>query len=255
MGTANGVAQMATATRTDISPPVERPPARLRLVGRFELSRPGRVVRLTAGTERLLAFLALNRDVVRRESIAGALWGDSDDQRANGNLRSALWRLRSTGLAVVHVTGPNVLLSPDLQIDLDQAILLANSVINAVPPVDISCLDISLLTHDILTGWYEDWFFFERERFRQLRVHALESLCEQQLSAGLVSQAVQSSLAAVSADPLRESAHRALIRAHLAEGNYSEARRQYRILADVLMKDLGIHPSAEARKLIDVIER
>ncbi|MGH8905014.1 MAG: AfsR/SARP family transcriptional regulator [Egibacteraceae bacterium] len=51
---------------------------------------------------------------------------------------------------------------------------------------------------------------------------------------GRYSQAIDAGLAAIAGEPLRESAHRALIRAYLAEGNPSEALRQYRIYRRLL---------------------
>ena len=44
---------------------------------------------------------------------------------------------------------------------------------------------------------------------------------------GRFALAIIAGLASVSSDPTRESAHRALMRAHLLEGNPSEAIRQY----------------------------
>ena len=80
---------------------------------------------------------------------------------------------------------------------------------------------------DLLPDWNEDWVLIERERFRQARLHALEALCDRFSEAGRMMPAIQAGLAAVTADPFRESAHRALIRTHLREGNRSEALRQY----------------------------
>jgi DNA-binding SARP family transcriptional activator len=56
-------------------------------------------------------------------------------------------------------------------------------------------------------------------------------------------QAIEAGFAAVTADPFRESGHRALIRAHMREGNRSEAIRQYRLYRQILGEELGIEPS------------
>jgi DNA-binding SARP family transcriptional activator len=55
----------------------------------------------------------------------------------------------------------------------------------------------------------------------------------------------------VAAEPLRESAHRALIRIHLAEGNPAEAIRQYRLYRRLAFDGLGITPSAEMVRLVE----
>jgi DNA-binding SARP family transcriptional activator len=57
-------------------------------------------------------------------------------------------------------------------------------------------------------------------------------------------------VAAVAAEPLRESAHSALIRLHLAEGNRSEALRQYCRYRRLLRAELGVEPTAALDQLL-----
>ena len=90
----------------------------------------------------------------------------------------------------------------------------------------------------------------ERERFRQLRLHALEALCERRMAAGRVRHALEAALAAVAAEPLRESAQRTLVRLHLAEGNHAEALRQYHIYRELLNDQLGLEPSTQMQALV-----
>ncbi len=101
------------------------------------------------------------------------------------------------------------------------------------------------LAGDLLPGWYDDWVIVERERIRQLRLHALEVLCENLSRSGRHAQAVDAGLSAVAEEPLRESAQRALIAAHLREGNVSEAVRQYDRYRKLLGASLGLEPSFE----------
>jgi DNA-binding SARP family transcriptional activator len=60
-----------------------------------------------------------------------------------------------------------------------------------------------------------------------------------------MAQAIEAGLAAVAGEPLRESAHRALIRVHLQEGNRVEAIRQFTACKNILRDELGVEPSAE----------
>src|SRR5689334_21330076 len=53
------------------------------------------------GSKRLLVFIALNAGKVDRRYTAGALWPLGSDERAAGNLRSALWRLKCAGIDVL----------------------------------------------------------------------------------------------------------------------------------------------------------
>jgi pentatricopeptide repeat protein len=56
-------------------------------------------------------------------------------------------------------------------------------------------------------------------------------------------QAIEAGLSAVAAAPHRESAHRALIRAYVKEGNLSEAVGQYDRCRRIFVEELGIEPS------------
>jgi DNA-binding SARP family transcriptional activator len=103
---------------------------------------------------------------------------------------------------------------------------------------------------ELLPGWYDDWVLVERERHRQLSLHALESLCEHLTATHRYGAAVLAGLAAIDREPLRESAHRALMMVHLAEGNVGEAITRYRIYEKIAARDLGVAPSAMMRSLL-----
>ena len=103
---------------------------------------------------------------------------------------------------------------------------------------------------DVLVGWYDDWVIMERERFRQIRLHALDRIGERLLEQGRFCDVLQVALAAVRAEPLRESAHRLLVRVHLQEGNVAEAIRQYRCYADLLRRELHAAPSPVIQRLL-----
>jgi DNA-binding SARP family transcriptional activator len=57
-------------------------------------------------------------------------------------------------------------------------------------------------------------------------------------------------MAAIACEPLRESAHRAVVRVHLADGDPAEALRQYRLHLRLLNSELGLPPSPQFRTLI-----
>ena len=81
------------AERSGVKPPAERR-FRLALLNGFELTRDGIAIPLSSGPQHLLAYLAVNDRSLRRVHIAGMLWADVCDERAAGNLRSVLWRMR-----------------------------------------------------------------------------------------------------------------------------------------------------------------
>jgi DNA-binding SARP family transcriptional activator len=213
------------------------------------VAHAGEPVSLPLGAQRVLAFLALHDRPMLRTSVAGALWQDAPEQRAGANLRSALWRLNRAGLPLVDATVTALALAPQVGVDLRRVEELAHGVLDR----RISCEDIDrptrTLSGDFLPDWPDDWVLIERERFRQLRLHALESLCEQLTQLGRFGQAVEAGLAAVAGEPLRESAHRAVIKAYLAEGNQGEALRQYELYRRLAHAELRVAPSAAMRAL------
>jgi DNA-binding SARP family transcriptional activator len=101
------------------------------------------------------------------------------------------------------------------------------------------------------TGWYDDWVLVERERLRQRMLHRLEELSRRLASAGRFADAVEAAIVAIGAEPLRESAQRVLIEAHVAEGNLSEARRIWREYRDLIHRELGVDPSGALLTVLD----
>ncbi len=112
------------------------------------------------------------------------------------------------------------------------------------------CDPVTSLGGDLLPGWSDDWLILEQEAFRQTRLHALEQTCARLRHCGHYAAALRAGSAAVRCEPLRESAHRQLIKVHLAEGNHAEALRQYQSFRRLLAYELGLPPSASIRSLV-----
>jgi DNA-binding SARP family transcriptional activator len=106
------------------------------------------------------------------------------------------------------------------------------------------------LHEDLLPDWDEEWLADHRYRYRQLRIAALESLSAQLAGAGQHGAAVQAALSAVQADTLRDSAHEALIRACLAQGNRHQAYHHYTAYRRVLRDELGLEPPRSVSQLL-----
>jgi len=115
----------------------------------------------------------------------------------------------------------------------------------------LDSVPLASLTGDLLPDWYDDWLLDEREELRQTRLHALESLARQLSACGRHADAIQAALAAIRLEPLRETAHHTLIEIHLAEGNRSEACRQFQRCRRMLRDELGVEPSASMRLLLE----
>jgi DNA-binding SARP family transcriptional activator len=218
------------------------------LLDGFDLVCGGLSVSLPLSSQRLVAFVALHERPVLRSFVAGSLWLESSEERANANLRSALWRLHRNDRRVVECLGQRLALDSEVLVDLRESERLAQLVLNnGREDFDV---EPSALTGELLPGWYDDWTLFERERFRQLRLRALDTLCDRLTKVGRLDAALEAGLAAIAAEPLRESSHRAVIRAHLADGNVAEALRQYGLCRRLLKDQLGLEPSDQTDGLL-----
>ena len=219
------------------------------LLGGFELRRDGATVHVTQAAERLLALLAIRSRPLLRLYVAGTLWADSTEQHAVGSLRSALWRLGRSGQRLVEADAEHLRIAPDVRVDLHEVMIRGRRLLHG-GPIEDGDFAAMIPAAELLPDHYDEWVLVERERYRQLRMHALEILCLQLSAAGRHGEAVEAGMAAVNSEPLRESAHRVLICAHLAEGNRCEAIRQFDRYRALLRNDLGLEPSPDIAGLV-----
>jgi DNA-binding SARP family transcriptional activator len=226
----------------------------LSVIRDFEVRHNGELVDLQPNSQRLVCFLAFQDRPVRRSYVSGTLWFNSDECRASASLRSALWRLPSMpGFDLVGSSHSHIWLRPSISIDIREVMKRGMSVLSS-PQADFDLIDVARelvsFGDDVLVGWYDDWVITERERFRQIRLHALDRIGDRLLDQGRICDALQVGLAAIRAEPLRESAHRLLIQVHLLEGNVAEAIRQYHSYADLLRRELHATPSPVIQGLL-----
>lgn len=230
--------------------PIRPRDVRLDLLRGFQLQSAGTAIELPLSAQRVLAFLALQRRPIARHFVAAMLWMDCSEERAGGNLRSALWRANRPGHQLIDAGAKVIRIMPDVVVDLHEMTSMARDLLDErVTSDQVASRDL-MSAEDLLPGWYDEWVVIERERFQQLRLHALEVLCVQLADAGRFGQAVEAGLAAIASEPLRESAHRALIRVYLAEGNRAEAIRQYTSCQAILRRELDLEPSPVTESLI-----
>jgi DNA-binding SARP family transcriptional activator len=225
----------------------------LRLLKGFTLLVGDKRVALSSSAQRLLAFLALQDRPRTRTYVARTLWPEATTSRANANLRSSLWRALRTGHRVIDASAHEMTLAGNITVDIHDAVARAHRLL------DNSCLCDDILDRqtrddlsaDLLPEWSDnEWVLIEQEQYHQLRLYALEAMAKRLTTVGRHGEAVASGLAAVRAEPLRESAHRVLIDAHLAAGNRAAARHQYEQCRRILLDELGLEPSDTLRHLL-----
>jgi DNA-binding SARP family transcriptional activator len=235
-------ARRATRPRPDAR---SAPAVLVRVLDRFELSVDGRPVLLARGSQRLAAYLAI-RGATARGRVAGELWPDTSQAQAMSSLRTAVWRTNRATVGLVSAVGDILDLQARAEVDVRQVLRSAGGLLitptsparAAPPPVEL------------LPSWDDEWLVHDRERVRQLQLHALEAGAQRLLGEGAFGLALDWAYAAVRAEPLRESAHRMVVAIHLAEGNITEARRAYDGCADLLQRELGVRPSVRTEELM-----
>jgi len=223
-------------------------------MGGFALCEGSQQLGIATSAQRLIALLALRDRPVGRLHLAGTLWPDCPTERSLADLRTALWRVNQSSERVIAATPSLVRLGTDIEVDVRNLVAFAHRLNQAETKpetMDFDSVGLDDLGGDLLPDWYDDWLQDEREGLRQIRLHALENLARKLSESGRHADAIQAALAALRAGPLRETAHRALIPADSAEGNWSEACRQFQRCRRLLMEELGVEPSDSMRLLLE----
>jgi len=220
------------------------------LLGGFHCGHAGRHIPLPLGAQRLVALLALQCNAVPRAIAGERLWPDSTRGRASANLRSALWRCRQVGgTPLIDLDGKRLRLTHAAVIDVHE---VKRRVRDDDDDSQASAWEslVDTLGRDLLPDWSDDWLVLERERWDQLRLHALENLGSELLRQQQYTAALQAAFVAIAVEPTRETAHRLAIQVHLAEGNTATAVKHYQRYRALLGRELGVTPTERLNHLV-----
>lgn len=239
-----------TVTPVDRDRP-SRPGAEVSLLGRFALRLPHGHTYLAPTTQKVLVLLAIHAQGLARGSAAALLWPHLPDRRSAASLRSALWRLSRAGgpCQMVVCDSEHLRLDQNVQVDLHTAHRVVHDLTTRRLTAEPSTVP-TYLRQDLLPDWSESWLLVVREHFRQTRLHALETCSRRLRASGQMGAAMEFAMAALEADPLRESAHRCVSEIHLAEGNIADALRFYDTYRRQLRSELGLAPTSDYRNLL-----
>ncbi|MDQ1419443.1 MAG: hypothetical protein QOJ52_1405, partial [Acidimicrobiaceae bacterium] len=125
----------------------------------------------------------------------------------------------------------------------------------ALEEPDIDAFAVAALSDDLLPGWWDDWAIIAAEDWHQLRIHALEAVAARLTAANRLAEAAAAALAAVRAEPLRETSWAALIRVHLAEGNPSRTFEDFERYRVLLRAELDLDPTPRLVDLLSGLDR
>ncbi|MBC8443153.1 hypothetical protein H8D79_00355, partial [PVC group bacterium] len=240
---------------------------RIELFGGLRARRGERVVTRfrSQKTAVLLAYLARHSGQKHaREVLVELLWPGSRPDAGRSSLGTALWALRrqlesddtprgAVVLADRNAVGLNQEAVTTDVTEFEQAVASVHGAAKT-KRVPILAQVVGLYTGEFMAGYYEDWLLAEQRRLGGLFHEALATLTRDLEQKGEVTQAIDYAWRGVELDPLREEAHRDLIRLQVAAGRPELALQQYRELERILTRELGSAPSRATRGLIDEIE-
>ena len=213
----------------------------------------------------LICFLLLNRRQIHpREHLAAVFWGEYPTQTSRKYLRNALWRarhlLQANGARAeeyLRIHDDSVSFSPASQYwldveDFEAAVLPYQGVSGRELSVDEAALleeAIALYSGDLLTGVYEDWCLYERERFSLMHLNTLGKLMLFHEFSGSYEKGLDCGRRILASDNTRERVHRRLMRLQWLSGNRGAALAQYKLCAQILYETLGVSPLEETTRL------
>ena len=234
----------------------------LYLLGGFDFAGVGAAVPSFSRKARaMMAYLALQSGHSQsREKLATLLWGINSETQARMSLRQAVSAVRKAMQASggrFLTDGDNIALHLDgLDFDVVRFETLAASSV----PDD---LEQALVVYrgDLLDGFglkeelFEDWLRIERERLRAMAVTALDRLVAQYSATNDPASCVRAATRLLAMEPLREDAHRVLMRAYAAQGRINLALKQFEHCRDALQRELRLQPDLETRHLHEELRK
>jgi DNA-binding SARP family transcriptional activator len=221
----------------------------IELLRQFQVSSGGLSLALGHSGERLVAYLALADRPLARDHIAGALWPDTSQSRAAANLRRALCLVRRYAPGLMRGNAYRLSLVGGISVDVRAQRRLVEDITGG-ERTTANADELRLLRGGLLPDWDEPWLEASREELRQLRLISLETVAAAHLGESRPAAALAAALCVACDEPLRESAHRLVVQAHLALGNWAEAARHYMRYRTQLWAELQMRPGAGMEALM-----
>lgn len=240
---------MTAGTIQPSRPVAECAALQVELLHHFRVTCNGLPLELGRSGERMVAYLALEDRSLARDHIAGALWPETSQARAAASLRRALSLVRRRAPGLMRSSAHRLSLGGRVSVDVRAQRYLIEAITSGERST-VSVDELRLLRGDLLPDWDEQWLVASRQELRQLRLISLEAVAATHLGEDRPASALAVALRVACEEPLRESAHRLVVEAHLARGNWAEATRQYMSYRALLWTELGLRPGSGMEALM-----
>lgn len=192
----------------------------------------------------LLAYVVIEGPTLRAD-LAKLLWPRAASDRARGNLRQRLFRLKRT---------------------LGFSSLVEDDVISLAPGVQVDVLESEAATSQQLAPllgsmvWgsgsqAKTWLDTARQRHQDKVRTSLEHRCTELEAQGDLDAALQLAGKLTELRPISEQAYRRVMRLHELRGDRAAALSTYERCVDRFVEELGSPPSAEIRGMARAIHR
>jgi DNA-binding SARP family transcriptional activator/tetratricopeptide (TPR) repeat protein len=219
----------------------------------------------------LFAYLVVNRGIPQpRERLVAELWPELSEVRGRRRLSHTLWQLQDAlgelpgGSSYLEVRADTLAFnaSASLQVDVDafeQGLEELRHLRDdgAIRARDLGRLEqvVDLYRGDFLDGHYEPWVLDEQERLGQRYLEALGLMVGVTKRFGAYDDALVYARRLTNRAPLREDAHREVMRLSMLLGRPAEAIKQYDRCVEVLADELGTVPAGETTGLYERVMR
>ncbi len=228
----------------------------VRFFGSLELKKGSSVMPLprAASSRSLLAYLLFYNDRPHaRAKLAGTFWPELPEKQARQALRRALWEARQAmGEGWIQSTRDKVWVEEPHPVWRD-----VSEFEDALRAGSLERLSAALELYRgrFLEGIYDDWVLLESDRLHEAYLSALQQLIALNKNIGDYEAALNHARALVAADPLRESAHREIMRFYHLLGRPEAAIRQFEACRRILHRELAVEPEPETVALVREIAR
>ena len=210
----------------------------------------------------LLAYLVLHAGTPQaRQHLAFVFWPDSSEAQARTNLRRELHHLRGMiGDEPSLVVESNALTwrdRPTCRVDVRVFEHECQEASRSKAAGDVEAFllhagaAIAQYRGDLMPGSYEDWVLEHRRPLLRKCVELCDDVVALLDKSGQQSSALDFAYRRVELQPLEEVGYRALMALQFARGDRAAAVSTFHRCADVLERELGVHPGRETTELVD----
>lgn len=221
---------------------------------------------VTRKAEALLIYLAVNRQIHRRDTLAAIFWPEIGEKHAHNSLRRTFSNLRQLVGSHLIIDRHSIAFATQSAywLDVEQFTTLLAPLQQATPSLPLPTATIeealSLYRADFLTGFvvndaplFEEWARLQCESYHRLAIQGLSSLAEVYLTQGHYHAGLTATQRLLTLEPWHEAAHRCQMHLLIALGRQRDALAQYELCRTILANELDSAPATATTALYEAI--